>query len=247
MKHCRLISLAVVMAFMTAPATLLSYADDYVKQSPVYQEFDENEVNGAVVLNVPEDSVADVLITFDSPEVTDEPYYRANLNGGASYAFDIEGRDNSEADYRNYKLSVEITGGDYKITSSAFTDELTVPDVNDNPDSYIEYVYNFTVDDKESENDWDIVSQNITTKNIAVHLNGITLGDIDGNGVVDASDASKVLGEYSRLSTGAEALFSSRQSIQADVNRDGVINSKDASRILLYYSVNSTGGNASWD
>lgn len=247
MRHFSAISLAVMLTFMTATVNLTSYAVNTVKQVPVYQEFDENEVNGAVIVNVPENSTADVLITFTSPEVTNEPYYATSVKGGKSYSFDIEGRDNTETDYRNYRLSIEITGGEYNITSSAFIDEITVPDVNDNPDSYVEYIYNISIDGEESDNEWDIVSEKGTEKNIAVHLNSITLGDVDCNGIVNADDASAVLAAYSLLSTGFESGFNSKQKLQADVNHDGAINSDDASKILAYYSINSTGGNASWD
>lgn len=247
MRHFSAVSFAVMLTFMTVSINMTSYAVSAVKQTPVYQEFDENEVNGAVIVNVPEDSIADVLITFTSPEVTSEIYYDSHLQGGKSYSFDIEGRDNTELDYRNYKFSVIITGGDYDIASEPITDEITVPDVNDNPDSYVEYVYNFTIDGKESDSEWDIVSQKGTEKNIAVHLNSITLGDIDGNGNVDATDASSVLSEYSLISTGGESSFNSRQTLQADVNHDNVIDANDASKILSYYSANSTGGHASWD
>lgn len=247
MRYCKLISLAVVFAMLAVPVQSAVFAVDAVKQIPVYDEFDENEVNGAVIVNLPEKSVADVLITFDSPEVTDEPYYRSTLNGSGSYSFDIEGRDNSKDDYRNYKISIEISGGEYNITSSAFTDEITVPDIDGTADSYIEYVYNFTIDDKQSENEWDIVSENVKEKNIAVHLNSIIKGDIDRNNIVDSSDASAVLAEYSILSTGGTSSFDSRQRVQADVNSDTVIDANDASKILAYYSVNSTGGNADWN
>ena len=247
MRHFSLIS-AVVLTFMTVPVNMTSSAvESAVQQTPVYQEFDENEVNGAVIVNVPQNSTADVLITFTSPEVTDEPYYNSHLQGGKSYSFEIEGRDNTELDYRDYTLSIELTGGEYNITSSDFVEEITVPDVNDNPDSYVEYVYNFTINGEESDNEFDIVSQKDTEKNIAVHLENITLGDIDGNKIVDATDASRVLTEYSLLSTGSEPEFNSRQKLQADVNKDGNINASDASKILEYYSKNSTGGNATWE
>lgn len=244
MRH-KVISLAVVLTFVTASA-MTSFAADEI---PVYQEFDKNEVNGAVIVNVPEDAAADVLITFTSPEVTDEVYYNSHIEGGQSGSFAIEGRDNTELDYRNYKISIELTGGEYNITSSAVTDEITVPDVNDNPDSYVEFVYNFTVDGEDFSGlrDWDIVSDKDNTKNIAVHLDYINMGDIDGSGIVDANDASYILSEYALLSTGGTGSFSSRQKVQADVNKDEIINSNDASKILAYYSVNSTGGNASWD
>lgn len=69
-----------------------------------------------------------------------------------------------------------------------------------------------------------------------------TLGDPNADGSIDAKDASFILAEYSRLSTGDNATFTSAQKSAADVNFDGMTDSKDASRILGYYSYLSTGG-----
>lgn len=69
-----------------------------------------------------------------------------------------------------------------------------------------------------------------------------TLGDPNGDGVIDAKDASFILAEYSRLSTGENGTFTPAQKSAADVNSDGKTDSKDASRILGYYSYLSTGG-----
>lgn len=69
-----------------------------------------------------------------------------------------------------------------------------------------------------------------------------SLGDPNGDGVVDAKDASLILSEYSLLSTGEKATFTSAQKQAADVNTDGLTDSKDSSRILGYYSYLSTGG-----
>lgn len=69
-----------------------------------------------------------------------------------------------------------------------------------------------------------------------------TLGDPNSDGVVDAKDASFILTEYSRLSTGENGSFTSAQKIAADVNADGLTDSKDASSILGYYAYLSTGG-----
>ncbi|MDE6775860.1 MAG: hypothetical protein K2J37_06175 [Ruminococcus sp.] len=74
-----------------------------------------------------------------------------------------------------------------------------------------------------------------------------TLGDIDNDGKIDASDASAVLVAYSRLSTGLTSGLDNHQSLAADVNFDKKIDSTDASKILSYYAVSSTGGTPSWD
>lgn len=67
-------------------------------------------------------------------------------------------------------------------------------------------------------------------------------GDVNGNGIVDASDASCILEEYSILSTGGEPTFSDELKKASDVNSDGMIDSSDASEILAFYSYLSTGG-----
>ena len=69
-----------------------------------------------------------------------------------------------------------------------------------------------------------------------------TLGDPNADGSVDAKDASFILTEYARLSTGDKATFTAAQNTAADVNTDGFTDSKDASKILSYYAYISTGG-----
>lgn len=69
------------------------------------------------------------------------------------------------------------------------------------------------------------------------------MGDVNGDGKVDSSDASAVLAEYSRLSTNSEHTFTKEQIIAGDLNSDGRNDSSDASKILGYYTMVSTGGN----
>lgn len=65
-------------------------------------------------------------------------------------------------------------------------------------------------------------------------------GDVDGNGKVDASDASLVQVEYARISTGVPAFFTKKQKILGDLNHDGKTDASDASDILIIYSELST-------
>lgn len=68
------------------------------------------------------------------------------------------------------------------------------------------------------------------------------LGDVNGDTIIDANDASKILTEYSVLSTGEDGTFKENQKKAADVDDNSIINSSDASLILSYYSYTSTGG-----
>ncbi|MBO5163874.1 MAG: leucine-rich repeat protein [Ruminococcus sp.] len=68
------------------------------------------------------------------------------------------------------------------------------------------------------------------------------LGDVNGDSMVDSSDASLVLVEYAMLSTGKNGNFSESVKKLADLNKDGMTDSSDASLILAYYAHVSTGG-----
>ncbi|MCM1133618.1 MAG: dockerin type I domain-containing protein [Ruminococcus flavefaciens] len=61
-------------------------------------------------------------------------------------------------------------------------------------------------------------------------------GDVNNDGVVNASDASAVLAAYSQLSTGGRTYI---YSYAADYNGDGIINAKDATGILAAYAESS--------
>lgn len=237
---------AIVSAMIMTAVTAFSPLYTCAENSAVYEDFNENDVNGTITVSIPENTTANIKITFTSPEVTDEPYYISSLTGGSSRSFDIEGRDTTEDDYRNYTLSVSVTGGKYKDTIT-YTDTFTVPDGNDNPDSFMKCEYNFTADDKYSGKNWDITSENASQKNITVHFGDYVKGDVDNDGFINAVDATTVLMEYAVRSTGGESTLSERQQLSANVNNDGFIDAVDATRILIYYASLSTGGNPSWE
>ncbi len=74
-----------------------------------------------------------------------------------------------------------------------------------------------------------------------------SLGDIDSDGIVSATDASIVLRAYSLLSTERDSGLTDEQKKSADVNSDGRIDSSDSSIILSYYSFLSAGGYATFE
>lgn len=69
-----------------------------------------------------------------------------------------------------------------------------------------------------------------------------SLGDINGDGKIDSSDATMVLVHYSLLSTRQSGNLSDSQKKQAELTGDGKIDASDATVILRYYSYLSTGG-----
>ena len=68
----------------------------------------------------------------------------------------------------------------------------------------------------------------------------LSLGDVNGDGITDAVDASNVLRYYALISTEQDGEFTDNQKSVADVNNDGEINAVDSSNILAYYAYAST-------
>lgn len=67
-------------------------------------------------------------------------------------------------------------------------------------------------------------------------------GDMDGDGIITANDASAVLMAYGATATGQYDNLTDGQRISADVNKDGKIDASDASIMLSYYAYTSTTG-----
>ena len=66
------------------------------------------------------------------------------------------------------------------------------------------------------------------------------LGDVDGNGEINAVDASQILKHYALISTSKKGIFNKLQELAADINGDGQINPVDVSPVLAYYAFAST-------
>lgn len=80
-----------------------------------------------------------------------------------------------------------------------------------------------------------------------IPLEALSLGDVNGDKLVDGGDATDVLIEYSKVSTGMKTDFNEYQKNAADVNRDNIIDASDATFILIYYSFRSTGYDVTFD
>ena len=77
-------------------------------------------------------------------------------------------------------------------------------------------------------------------------------GDVDGNGIVDVSDAVAVLTYYAKRAAGLEPIFSETPEENkaifalADVDQDGMITVQDAVYILTYYAQKASGMQPTW-
>lgn len=78
------------------------------------------------------------------------------------------------------------------------------------------------------------------TEGLKIRVEGSNLGDINNDGLIDSSDASAALLEYSRIMTNLGTGLDALQREAADVNLDGSIDSSDAADILRYYAYTRT-------
>ena len=78
-------------------------------------------------------------------------------------------------------------------------------------------------------------------------------GDVDGNGIVDVSDAVAVLTYYAKRAAGLEVIFGETPEENeaifalADVDQDGIITVQDAVYILTYYAQKACGMQPTWE
>lgn len=73
-----------------------------------------------------------------------------------------------------------------------------------------------------------------------IDMNNYKSGDVNNDGNIDATDASSILEEYSKVSTGNSTSFTKKQIIMGDVDLNGIIDAGDASAVLEIYSRLST-------
>lgn len=66
-------------------------------------------------------------------------------------------------------------------------------------------------------------------------------GDLNGDSVCNAVDATEILIEAAAIGAGTAGTFSRTQAIAADLNGDGAVNALDATEILLFAAAKGTG------
>ncbi len=242
--------LAAVPAFSTSAAE-----EKMTKLTPVLADFNKNDVNGMVIVRMPAELTASADISFTSPEGSSIAYYKNELESSVNYCFEIEGRDNSQADYRNYMMKISFTDA----TTGASTEPLDlvfdIPDGLENPDSFTVYDYTFIADSEASESTFELIEDAPAPEKtgdifypstFAVHIPGYIKGDINGDGKVTATDASAALVEYAVIADTGVETFNAREKAAGDINGDGKITATDASAILVYYAELSDKGTAEW-
>lgn len=85
-----------------------------------------------------------------------------------------------------------------------------------------------------------VIFEYFSAKKLAEMPEEILSGDVNLDDVVDADDASRVLREYTALSTGKKGTFNYRLTEVADINGNGAVDADDASEILGFYAYSST-------
>lgn len=91
----------------------------------------------------------------------------------------------------------------------------------------------------------DVLNTSFIDSKAETEKTELTAGDVNGNGIVDAIDASAVLTYYALTSTGKDGGFTEAQLKAADMNQNGIVDANDASSILVLYAKNSVGNGGS--
>ncbi len=253
MRINKITAVSVTAALLaSAMSGISSFAEEVsVTVEPSFTMFNALDVNGSIIINLPEGVSANVNIYFDSPEST-YGYYNGVYGGdeAGTYVFDIEGNED-----RTYYFEMSVTEVATELGSQTYTESMTLPEGGDNPDSWVNYIYNVSIE--QNNTDIPYVSETTVTNvsggknvetDITLYVSELYLtGDVNDDGVIDAIDASMVLAEYALLATAQDGTFNESQQKAADVNEDSVIDAIDASKILTYYAASAAGQTPSWD
>ena len=255
MKYNRIMAFAAAAVLAAVSVMSVTAADTKtISVSPVLEDFNKNDVNGRVIVRIPDELTANAVIDFSSPEGKSIAYYNSELEASNVYTFDIEGRDNTSKDYRSYVMHISFTDKLNGSATSALDLIIEVPDGAENEKSFTVYDYTFKKTSEESPEQFIYVDEPFTGEKIGdvyypmtylVNTGSFMMGDVNGDGKITAVDASQVLVEYTKLTDGSGD-FDARKKKAADVNADGKITATDASAILIYYAELTDKGSAKW-
>lgn len=123
-----------------------------------------------------------------------------------------------------------------KILSIFLSCSLSFFNLNNYVHAEYTQVYEFNESDESFED-----SSNINVINTDLNLNLISLGDLNGNNLVDVDDASIILEIYAKRAAGLTVQLSEQEFQCADCNHNNEIDVDDASLVLDYYAKNAAG------
>lgn len=104
---------------------------------------------------------------------------------------------------------------------------------------------NFSTTYTEIQNNGTEYAEPVIKLKIRTEEAPILKGDVNFDGVVDASDAALVSNEYANIAAGGTPTFTDAQREAADMDGDGVVDAWDAGKILEIYANNQTGNGTS--
>ncbi|SFX82949.1 leucine-rich repeat protein [Ruminococcus sp. XPD3002] len=232
--------------------TVLWNAEDYDQKSTLYSESDGSyawdvpeglwkvvcekdgyETIESEWLTVPpiQTGVNFALINKDAPEIISAEMNNGNIIVELSKYIDI-------SSVTNKSIIIDRFEGEYTISPQLVNEKDKYTDTFIISGEFTNQIKSVTITDK-------IVSYAGTAaikSTVSVKDSSSNLGDVNGDGKIDATDATLVLVNYSLLSTGEPIQLTEAQQKAADINEDSKIDASDATLILQYYSYLSTGG-----
>jgi hypothetical protein len=161
------------------------------------------------------------------------------------YDMSVSG-EGAEVTFKKADKGYILKGDDLKNVTVKAASDNAKPAVSFSTDSEEVYIYEIdentigvSIDaDKNGSYETNLETRSITS---------YALGDPTGDGMINASDASFVLAEYAKMSTGGTSTLTDAERSAADVNANGTIDASDASAILAYYAHVSTGGKLTFE
>ncbi|MDE5834550.1 MAG: hypothetical protein K2H26_03410 [Ruminococcus sp.] len=181
--------------------------------------------------------------------VNDDTFTSKNLRDEDNrYSFDtLRYKDNKY----DYKFSMNGVLSD-TISMKVLDEGILVSATDNNVNGVCEFIIHDTGDDEDYK---AVISQfNVFAINdVMIKLNKdsgevyfaigenfdtpVEIGDVDCNGMINASDATFILSNYAQASTGGKNMLNTQL---ADFNSDGIVNAVDASQVLAEYARRST-------
>ena len=114
-----------------------------------------------------------------------------------------------------------------------------IPDAAPNVVYNLDLIYRsgdiFTEETGENLSHAALFTNGLKNGSITISAVELTTGDLNGDGIIDSSDASLILRHYANISIGLAGVLTDEQLSFADVNGDGIVDAFDAQLIISYY------------